>query len=494
MNTLSDLTKDTFDNLGFQEILNIINNNAKETLTYTLTPKETEALPIEQKISISSLKINNRDNSYLQNSVNSIVGTLDIADDALLNSILAYSIYTDNLWILTDIQKNISEMTTHTNEAKRNAEAFYNLKTWLFIKEGFQVVNSNEFFLPAQGQFKTIYGNLVNYTYKEGHYNSFDGLSHACILKSKKFNGNGNILHVTFRGTEFSKLSHYILNAYADMDAYFETFSPFTKAIQDYINNPENNITEVQVAGHSLGGAMVQKFLSMNPCEQTLPKIQGYTFGSPGSKKHLFIKFLNIGYHFMKNHTLNWEAPILNDERLHEFYHSNDPIPKIGLLGYQRTGIVHNLFDQVYEQSKNSNSQHNIVFNKFPAFNKIITYFQENFINRFKVSFHSSKLYTLNIAALIDKHYQTYPHLTEKINQQTYYSQNYRSLDAKLNIYKQLNDNTIQATKVIEDKTLSSIQNNNLSILGYNIERINEVRKKLANIAHEKIQIPTLKL
>lgn len=422
----SNLTEDTFEKFNTEKFLKEMNNILLQSISKkNIFINDTFIVPAEQKININTLKINNRENSFLINSLPSILKTLDLADNAFLNSILATSIYSDNIWTLQNIDKNLTDMTVKIEEAMNNREDLYKLKIWHFNKNVFKKVSNKSLKLAYQSQFHTSYGQLINYFFKDGHYTAFNGLSYATVHESEHTSGKGKVLHLTYRGTEFSRLPEYIVRAYSDMEAYFETFKPLNEAIQKYINNPENNIKEVQVSGHSLGGAMVQKFLQLTPKEETLPEVNEYTFGSPGSKKHFFVKFFNMGYHLLVNHSLLWEAYDKNDERLHEFYHSNDPIPKIGLLGYQRTGIIHHLFDQVYEHSKEANLETSNIFKKLPALGNLIGFFKEKILSKFQVRFHNSKRYTINICSLIEQHYKAYPQLQNNFNERTLYWQQY---------------------------------------------------------------------
>lgn len=429
MSNINDFTKDKFEN-GFLKNLSQIINPEIKIPTISGEESITSQLPEVQKISINSLKNNNRENSFLQHSIASIIGTLDIADNAFLNSILSNSIYTENVWTLTDIDKNFADIPEKLEKALISKDDLYQLKIWHFNKHMFENLPVNSLSINRSGNFQTSYGESIDYEFNNGHYAAYNGLSYACVVRSKHPTEEGYVLHVVFRGTEFKKLPSYILNAYADMEAYFESFSPFNIAIKEYINNPENKIKEVQVAGHSLGGAMVQKFLQLYSPEK-LPPVGGYTFGSPGSKKHLFVKFLNLSYHLLRNQTFYWEKQDTHDERLHEFYNSNDPIPKIGLLGYQRTGIIHNVFDEVYEQSKKAKLEEMSFLEKMPMFGKLISFCKEHITNKFKVRFHNSKTYSLNLKELIEEHYDTYPNLEKLMNSKTYYYDNYNKVEFK---------------------------------------------------------------
>ena len=208
---------------------------------------------------------------------------------------MAYSCYQDNLWTITEMKNDLSDMSVRFQNAMNDKNAFYNLKIWFFNKNFFKPIDDYKI-MPSQGVYKSRYKFMVNYNFKDGQYSAMNDLAHASVLESDHPSGEGKVLNITFRGTEFSRLPAYILKAYPDMTAYYANFIPFEEAIMKYARNPANNIKEIQVSGHSLGGAMVQEFLHNNPPKNSEPEIHGFTFGSPGSKKHFFHKFATLGY------------------------------------------------------------------------------------------------------------------------------------------------------------------------------------------------------
>lgn len=389
------------------------------------TPAIRENLPLEQVVS-TNLSDLHATEDYEDKSIKNIINRLDVADDALITSTLSYCIYDRNLWTITDINKDLTEMTVHIQKAMHDNDALYNLKMWHFNKSFFETIPDSHLGLPSMGIYKSpTYGFVAKYEFKDGQYSAADDLAHACILRSKRHDGGYN-LHICFRGTEFTRLPAYIAKAYPDMSAYYENFKPLEQYIMAYAKNPANEIKEIQVSGHSLGGAMVQEFLKNNPANENELPIRGFTFGSPGSRKHFFHKFLTMGYHAVRNFNFVWDdKESSKDIRLNEFFHSNDPVPKLGLLGYRRSGHAHNLFDNVYSEAKKAKIEEQNWAEKIPALGKIVTYFKENFWNSWQVKFHDSKRYTMNLRNLIEKHYRAYPLLAEKFNEKTLYWQDY---------------------------------------------------------------------
>lgn len=389
-----------------------------------LSSEITDGLPATQEVAITKVTPSKVDDNYHENSLSAIMTKIENADDAFLNSILAYSVYKDNLWTMQDLNKDLSEMTVQVDKALRDKNDFYNLKIWHFNKHFFKQIEPT--FMKSIGKMKSEYGFDVDYEFKNGQYSARKDLAHAAVILSDHPSGHGKVLNVTFRGTEFSHLPSFIKDAYPDMSAYYQNFLPFEKAVIDYAKNPENNIKEIQVSGHSLGGAMVQEFLHRNPETKNIPPIKGFTYGSPGSKKNLFVKFLTIGYHAVRHQTFVIDKKSKeHDPRLNEFYHSNDPVPRLGFLGYRKNGTSHNLFDKMYEDSKAAKLENPSFLEKVPVFGKMVTYFKESILNKLQVRFHDSKRYTINIKGIIEEHYKLYPHMREEMNKKTAYWQEY---------------------------------------------------------------------
>jgi hypothetical protein len=327
------------------------------------------------------------------------------ADEAFLNSILSCAVYAQNSWMFTKLNSELSDMGEIFNDAIKNKDKMYDLKIWHFMKNTFKKIGGNELKLPSEGFFYTTYGYKVNFSLEDGQYSTADGLAHANILKSKDPKGKGNTLHLAFRGTEFSKLLKYVKGPYLDMSAYYENFMPFIESIRKYVNNPENNITELHVNGHSLGGAMVQEFLKNNPPESFSIPIKGFTFGSPGSEKKWYHKFSTLAYHtLLRGVPLNFvlNDGITNDERMTQYYHNNDPIPLVGLLGYMKGGNNYALPDVSYKNDKEAQLEKQSFLEKNPVFGKLITGFKENILNKFNTKFHDSKRYIINLRNYIE--------------------------------------------------------------------------------------------
>lgn len=154
---------------------------------------------------------------------------------------------------------------------------------------------------PAFKQHSLAHGGysgeraLVNteYTYKNGVYSpgekgEFGKFAGALITTSDDPDNPGKkILNVSFRGTDPSKdasAAKYITEAYPDMEKYYHNhFIPLEYLVKEYAKDPKNNISTIDVSGHSLGGAMVHRFVESLEIEPNLNTVnRGVTFGSPG--------------------------------------------------------------------------------------------------------------------------------------------------------------------------------------------------------------------
>lgn len=393
-------------------IENIKNLLLKDTNGIPLTLKQGSFTPHEVKSDSSLANFQNK-------SVYSIIKNLQVSDEAFINSILSFSVYEENDWMRNNLKKELSEMSNYLEKAFDNKDEMYKMKIWHFMKNTFDTIPDNKIKIPAQNMVLNAYQYVTSFNYKDGEYTANKGLAHASILTSKNPNGDGNILHLSFRGTEFSRIKEYLKGPYLDMTAYYQHFEPLEKYIKEFVSNPDNKIDELHVNGHSLGGAMVQEFLKNNKKEDFPVPIKGFTFGSPGSEKKWYHQLFTLAYHTiirgvnvpLKNIEFNVDKTPKRDTRLHEFYHSNDPVPKVGLLGYQKSGEGYNLFDTLHKDSKSAKLENNSFLEKVPVFGRMITAFKEKFLNQFNKKFHNSGRYIMNIRSLIEEHYSVYPEI-----------------------------------------------------------------------------------
>jgi len=389
--------------------------------TQELLLKDTNGIPLTLKkgsFTPHQVKSDSALADFKNKSLYSIVKNLKITDEAFINSILSFSVYEENEWMGSNLKKGLPEMSSYLEKAFEDKDEMYKMKIWHFMKNTFEKVPDNKIKIPAQHMVLNAYQYVTSFYYKDGEYSANNGLAHASILTSKNPNGDGNILHLSFRGTEFSRIKEYLKGPYLDMTAYYQHFEPLEKYIKEFVSNPDNKIDELHVNGHSLGGAMVQEFLKNNKKEDFPVPIKGFTFGSPGSEKKWYHQLFTLAYHTLvrgvniplKNIEFQ-DKHLKKDNRLHEFYHSNDPVPKVGLLGYQKNGEGYNLFDTLHQESKSAKLENNSFLEKTPVFGRMITAFKEKYLNQFNKKFHNSGRYIMNIRSLIEEHYSVYPEI-----------------------------------------------------------------------------------
>lgn len=441
---------------------------------------------------------------------------IEKTDDALLNAVLAYSVYEEKEWILDYINKPISDeikdkltqciINSSSDSAitEKNIERLFDLKLLTFCKDFFSPMtsdmlkeysNNDLILLDENNEGVKFHGydlnDLISQSmlgenqkpkssagiYKDGFFTNSNDFAHAHVLTSNHPKG-GKVLHISFRGTEFNRgfaylLGKYVPQAYLDMSAYYDrNFKALEEALINYARDPKNNITEIQVTGHSLGGSMVQEFLKNNPklsqeqkdknSEINHPEILGYTFGSPGSQKTKIMSFLTLVGHSalalidgvqtvatlgqlnktekllrhvnqIRNSNLFSNNPYKNDSRLVEYYHTTDPIPALGALGYKHNGETIQLYDRMNaddialklkNKAKTSKVGKflNLVADKVPVVRSL---------KDFAITFHGIRRYVINLKDIIEDAYKNHPDLTSNFDAVTQYTQEFKLADKK---------------------------------------------------------------
>lgn len=121
-----------------------------------------------------------------------------------------------------------------------------------------------------------------------GLYNSAEIINHEDGSSTKQ-----RTSHIAFRGTEpdikeFSKTDtnknefiKYFLEDYPNMTHHYDFLQPFIEQATKL--SKESNIHNMEITGHSLGGAMVDVFLQKNKNNPYLEDVtyQGFAFGNP---------------------------------------------------------------------------------------------------------------------------------------------------------------------------------------------------------------------
>jgi Lipase (class 3) len=284
-----------------------------------------------------------------------VINNLKKLDRALLNSALSYAVYTKN--------KSWFESWVETRQASPNEV----IPTDVFVKKN-ENFNKDRLYDRA---FAALIANKMNPVeldlkkddqhvsknylydfdskYEKGVYKAMDNLAAATALTSK--NGDGtNTLHVSFRGTDnqAQPFMKFLLKAYPDMRAYYDSCKPFEEAILKYAADPKNRISKIEVSGHSLGGAMVQHFFkSPNVRNSDIP-MQGFTYGSPPAIANSLYAILPAIRHLIKNGNVkNLISTIKDmvtfesfskDPKITQYQHVGDIVPKVGNMFMDKSG------------------------------------------------------------------------------------------------------------------------------------------------------------
>lgn len=291
-------------------------------------------------------------------------------DEAFLNSILSYGIYTSREWTLADPSlKDEEYFMKLLNNSKVDIldvslKQVYELYLSVYSRQTFEPVRLN---IAQEGDYCSYrYGYNTKFKVEGSKYEALDNLAKAGVFRTKNEDGTYN-LHLSFRGTdtEARAFKDFLSKAYLDMSAYYDAFKPLEMAVLDYAQDPANKIKEVHVSGHSLGGSMVQEFFDSPEVKKSGLQLKGFTYGAPGSTKHKLYSFLPAVYHGVKHKKfLELGRSALSllmigphaakdiDNRITQYTHSGDLIPKVSMAAYEKTGQHVHLEDNTIENGK----------------------------------------------------------------------------------------------------------------------------------------------
>lgn len=443
------------------------------------------------------LKEPSNDSVTFFNSLVETVDTLSISDRSLLNSFLALAAYNDNTWIIKNLNKTPEEMKYYQDTAllDESGSTLTGLAIWGTLKKTVRTIPDDAFDfdkIAKLNQDNAFYHNYhsnkyhtdIGFYYREGVYQTIDGMAQAVVVESQEANGEKTI-HIAFRGTEAKVSDNALIGvakhipAYLDMEAYYEKFKPLQDAVIDYAK--KNNISKIEFAGHSLGGACVENALKQLPEDENTPEIQGFTFGSPGANKKIFTKFVNSIYHMNRNvlgflvqkpfATMEWVAAAIdprlgisvsglvttinpkqivsekNDHRLIEYGHTRDPVPILGILGYSKVGERINLHDKIFGKLKceyrSEEFQSGMGFFKqlWEIPKKIIQKTTNGISEALGINgqSHSMKMYSDNLSAMLSLSSEVFNTMSTKIKQHSIVSELYNA--EKINTRKQIVQN-----------------------------------------------------
>ena len=301
-------------------------------------------------------------------------------EEAFLNSLLSYGIYSGRMWTLdmdlkspfhtqeSKIDMLVREAITRDNNLDSiSLRQIYEAYLYEFNKEHFTAIDLD---MPAYEEYKSQhYGYSTSFKTRTGYYETLDMLGAAGIFRTEKPDGTFK-LHLAFRGTDTNvrPFIDYVKGAYLDMSAYYDAFKPLEKAFLTYAQDPANNISEVHISGHSLGGACVQEFFKSDAVQKSGLNMKGFTYGAPGATKKSWYNILPATYHMVKHKKFmqlgiaalesvaqvvldmspvklkSYEAPITH------YKHAGDLIPRAGSMSYKTRGENIHLNDKASSQ------------------------------------------------------------------------------------------------------------------------------------------------
>jgi len=225
------------------------------------------------------------------------------------------------------------------------------------------------------------------------------GASFGSFLETK--NGE-TVLHISFRGTEMKSQSilKYGLDDYQNMERHYNTMKPLLEKVVAKMQETHGNL-KVKVSGHSLGAAMVEKFLDEHKDTENI-KYSGIALASPRAEhkaekivdiaeKTKYLKYpttliLNLGIGTSSFILRKIEQGLTNlsekskhlsflelgskgleklfpyketDERLVNIDHENDLVHKVGTLVYKKQKDAVILTNQNQEEAMKDHKVYN---------------------------------------------------------------------------------------------------------------------------------------
>ena len=284
-----------------------------------------------------------------------VVSSLKKLDRALLNAALSYAVYTKNkswfeYWVETR-QSSPNEVIP-TDVFVKKSENFNKDRLYDRAFAALIADKMNPLYLDLKKDDEHISKNYsydFDSKYEKGVYKAMNNLAAATAMTSK--NGDGfNTLHISFRGTDTQAqpFMNFLLKAYPDMRAYYDSCKPFEEAILKYAADPENRISKIEVSGHSLGGAMVQHFFKSPEVRNCEIPMQGFTYGSPPAIANtMYAIFPALIHAFKKGNINNLVSTVKEmvtfdsfskDPRITQYQHAGDIVPQLGYMFMEKFG------------------------------------------------------------------------------------------------------------------------------------------------------------
>ena len=161
---------------------------------------------------------------------------------------------------------------------------------------------------------------------------------HASVSLGLTMLDGKRTLGVAFEGTNFPLMDvdpqqrHDLLDDAVNVDRHYDLLEGFLSHVHDFAEDPNNNIEQILVTGHSLGGSMAQMFMSQYGVTDN--EYIGFTFGQPGTLSKP-------------------EEGNLPADRFINFLHSEDAVPFLGTVNndskLKTAGLLVDIFDSVLD-------------------------------------------------------------------------------------------------------------------------------------------------
>lgn len=268
-------------------------------------------------------------------------------DRAFLNSTLAYAIYTKNAsWFEPWAQLKSLYPNDRTRISDFIKEDSYFNPSRMYDRVFVSLMDKK--FVPAELPLKEkdnhksdTYLYEFDSQFKNGIYKSMDNFAAACAMKTRNMDGTYT-LHVSFRGTDTQAkpFLKFLTKAYVDMEAHYDSFKPFEKAVLEFAKDPANKINKIEVSGHSLGGSMAQLFCKSKDVQNCGVNMEGFTYGAPGGVSKFLTKWITATYHLATKgnikHFVNTMVDTFTNtgydknDKVTQYEHGGDLIPRIG--------------------------------------------------------------------------------------------------------------------------------------------------------------------
>lgn len=335
--TNTDLIKDSFLNANSSLTVNGVDVNSSKKFLRALTSSNVEKINVSGNgnlnlnvPSLENISIISPPVSYVEpivdgpySMLHQVGDNLKNSDREFMNSVLSLSVYSSNdKWVGGLNEKLASGEKLSVDEVLKDSAMYSDSNDLDRVIAAYYATTFSPAKIMKNGKFEGKMGEngMGDFEFKDGVYRSNDNVCSASSMLSKNEDGTFT-LHMTYRGTDndsrtkgelsafekkhpsvkafnsLMRFARYCVTAYSDMGRHHDNFTPFDKACLEFASNPNNNVKNIEVSGHSLGGAMVQRFLKSDALlnSDMKDKVQGMTWGAPQTNANILGKTLVVG-------------------------------------------------------------------------------------------------------------------------------------------------------------------------------------------------------